>query len=33
MIVPTEGAPYVLFQGTIFKGAPHPNAARLLMAQ
>jgi iron(III) transport system substrate-binding protein len=26
-----EGAPYVLFQGTIFKGAPHPNAARLLM--
>ena len=30
-ILPTEGAPYVLFQGTIFKGAPHPNAARLLM--
>lgn len=30
-IVPTEGAPYVLFQGAIFKGAPHPNAARLLM--
>lgn len=30
-IIPTEGAPYVLFQGTIFKGAPHPNAARLLM--
>ena len=30
-IIPTEGAPYVLFQGAIFKGAPHPNAARLLM--
>jgi iron(III) transport system substrate-binding protein len=26
-----EGAPYVLFQGTVLKGAPHPNAARLLM--
>ena len=30
-IVPAEGAPYVLFQGAVFKGAPHPNAARLLM--
>ena len=30
-IIPTEGAPYVLFQGAVFKGAPHPNAARLLM--
>jgi iron(III) transport system substrate-binding protein len=30
-IVPIEGAPYVLFQGAIFKGTPHPNAARLLM--
>jgi iron(III) transport system substrate-binding protein len=27
----TEGAPYVRFDGAIFKGAPHPNAARLLM--
>jgi iron(III) transport system substrate-binding protein len=30
-IVPVEGAPYVLFQSAIYKGAPHPNAARLLM--
>ena len=27
----TEGAPYIRFDGAIFKGAPHPNAARLLM--
>jgi iron(III) transport system substrate-binding protein len=27
----TEGAPYVRFDGAIFKGAPRPNAARLLM--
>jgi iron(III) transport system substrate-binding protein len=30
-IIPTEGAPYVRFDGAIFKGAPHPNAARLLV--
>ena len=31
MITPTEGCPYVRFDGAIFKGAPHPNAARLLV--
>jgi iron(III) transport system substrate-binding protein len=30
-IVPAEGVPYVRFDGAIFKNAPHPNAARLLM--
>jgi iron(III) transport system substrate-binding protein len=30
-IVPTEGSPYVRFDGAIFKGAPHPNAARLFL--
>ncbi len=25
-IMPAEGSPYVRFDGTIFKGAPHPNA-------
>ena len=30
-IIPSEGVPYVRFDGAIFKGAPHPNAARLLM--
>ena len=30
-IIPPEGVPYVRFDGAIFKGAPHPNAARLLM--
>jgi iron(III) transport system substrate-binding protein len=30
-IIPAEGAPYVRFDGAIFKGAPRPNAARLLM--
>jgi iron(III) transport system substrate-binding protein len=30
-IQPEEGSPYVRFDGTIFKGAPHPNAARLLL--
>jgi iron(III) transport system substrate-binding protein len=31
LIVPTEGCPYVRFDGAIYKGAPHPNAARLLV--
>jgi iron(III) transport system substrate-binding protein len=31
LIVPAEGCPYVRFDGAIFKGAPHPNAARLLV--
>jgi iron(III) transport system substrate-binding protein len=31
MIIATEGAPYVRFDGAVFKGAPHPNAARLLV--
>ena len=31
VILPPEGLPYVRFDGAIFKGAPHPNAARLLM--
>lgn len=30
-VVPTEGCPYVRFDGAIYKGAPHPNAARLLV--
>ena len=30
-ITPAEGAPYVRFDGAIFKGAPHPNAARLFL--
>jgi len=28
-VVPTEGAPYVLYATAALKGAPHPNAARL----
>ena len=30
-VIPAEGCPYVRFDGAIFKNAPHPNAARLLM--
>ena len=30
-IVPKEGAVYVVFDCAILKGAPHPNAARLLL--
>ena len=30
-INPVEGAPYVRFDGALFKGAPHPNAGRLLL--
>ena len=30
-IVPAEGCPYVRFDGAIYKKAPHPNAARLLV--
>lgn len=30
-VVPSEGAVYVLYQSAIFKNAPHPNAARVLM--
>jgi iron(III) transport system substrate-binding protein len=30
-ILPDEGSPYVRFDGAIFKGAPHPHAARLLL--
>lgn len=30
-VVPTEGCPYVRFDGAIYKNAPHPNAARLLV--
>jgi iron(III) transport system substrate-binding protein len=30
-ITPVEGAPYVRFDGALFKGAPHPNAGRLLL--
>ncbi|MBV8394008.1 MAG: extracellular solute-binding protein [Alphaproteobacteria bacterium] len=30
-IVPREGRPYVLFQLSMLKNAPHPNAARLFM--
>ena len=30
-IRPEEGSPYVRFDGAIFKGAPRPNAARLLL--
>jgi iron(III) transport system substrate-binding protein len=30
-ILPEEGCPYVRFDAAIFKGAPRPNAARLLL--
>ena len=30
-VAPEEGCPYVRFDLTMLKGAPHPNAARLLM--
>jgi iron(III) transport system substrate-binding protein len=30
-ITPEEGCPYIRFDLTLLKGAPHPNAARLLM--
>ncbi len=30
-ILPDEGCPYVRFDGAMFKGAPRPNAARLLL--
>ena len=30
-IVPQEGLPYVLFNGSILKGAPRPNAARVFL--
>ena len=30
-ILPEEGCPYVRFDGAVFKGAPRPNAARLLL--
>jgi iron(III) transport system substrate-binding protein len=30
-ILPEEGSPYVRFDGAMFKGAPRPNAARLLL--
>ncbi|MGH7341297.1 MAG: ABC transporter substrate-binding protein, partial [Candidatus Rokuibacteriota bacterium] len=30
-LVAAEGCPYVRFDGAIYKGAPHPNAARLLV--
>jgi iron(III) transport system substrate-binding protein len=30
-ITPPEGLPYVRFDGAMFKGAPHPNAARLFL--
>jgi ABC-type Fe3+ transport system substrate-binding protein len=30
-IVPEEGAPYALFNLSLMKDAPHPNAARLLI--
>jgi iron(III) transport system substrate-binding protein len=30
-VLPTEGSPYVRFDGAIFKGAPHPNAARVFL--
>ena len=30
-LLPEEGSPYVRFDGAIFKGAPRPNAARLLL--
>lgn len=30
-IKPVEGSPYVRFDGALFKGAPHPNAGRLLL--
>jgi len=31
LLLPAEGLPYVRFDGAIFKGAPHPNAARLFL--
>jgi iron(III) transport system substrate-binding protein len=31
LIIPVEGAPYVRFDLAVLKGAPHPNAARLLI--
>jgi iron(III) transport system substrate-binding protein len=31
VILPPEGSPYVRFDGAIFKNAPHPSAARLLV--
>ena len=30
-ILPDEGCPYVRFDGAMFRNAPHPNAARLLL--
>jgi iron(III) transport system substrate-binding protein len=30
-VVPSEGAVYVVYDAAIFKNAPHPNAARLLL--
>jgi iron(III) transport system substrate-binding protein len=30
-IQPVEGSPYVRFDGAMFKGAPRPSAARLLL--
>jgi iron(III) transport system substrate-binding protein len=30
-ILPDEGCPYVRFDGAVFKGAPRPSAARLLL--
>jgi iron(III) transport system substrate-binding protein len=31
VVIAAEGAPYVRFDGAVFKNAPHPNAARLLL--
>jgi len=30
-IIPQEGTPYVTYDAAVFTGAPHPNAARLLL--
>lgn len=30
-VIPAEGAPYITYDGAVFKNAPHPNAARLLL--
>jgi iron(III) transport system substrate-binding protein len=30
-VVPPEGVPYVLFNGSVLKGAPRPNAARVFL--
>jgi iron(III) transport system substrate-binding protein len=30
-VIPSEGAVYVLYQAAVFRNAPHPNAARLLL--